>query len=106
MITIVDGAAGPLSRPLTEQRSAGCRVVHAHPRRLLYPDMHAFVDGRSRQHAIEPTLEMRKLGDVLSLPLPAARPTDARHVSDRIGAGEEIPIGQTAVHDAVESIAF
>src|SRR5579863_5562759 len=52
----------------------------------------------------EPALEMRKVGDVLTLALPWHHPGITRHVGNRIIAGEEWPVGEPLVHYAVQPI--
>ena len=48
------------ARALAEQHGAHGRVLHVDLRGLLDPHMHAAIDRRTRQHALEPALEIRK----------------------------------------------
>ncbi len=62
------------------------------------------LNGGPCQHRVEPAGEMRKIGEVLPVALPAPRPTDARHVGDRVAAREIIVVGEAHVHHAKQPI--
>src|SRR5262245_53239379 len=95
-----------LPGPLPKQGGAGRNIGHVHLRSLFYPDVHAFIDRRSCQHAIEPALDVRKSGDVLPLTLPAAGPADTGHIRDRIAPSKKVSISKPSVHNAIEAIAL
>src|SRR5512133_1252609 len=63
-------------------------------------------DRRARTDGFEPTLEMRKIGDVLPLPLVRHDPGIDRHVGNGIVTGDERAIRQSLVQHAVEPVDF
>src|SRR5205823_5964352 len=75
-------------------------------RRVGDADIESALGRRPRLDRLLPALEVGEFLDVLSLALPAQRPSDTRHVGDRIFAGQEIAVGQTPVHHAIEAIDF
>src|SRR5581483_7554969 len=94
------------ARALIEQNGPHLGVLHVHLARRLHVHVHATIDGRPRQHGVQPALEVRKFGDVLLLPFPTAGPADASDVGNGVGTGEKFAVGKTPVHDAVEAVAF
>src|SRR5216684_4050098 len=62
--------------------------------------------GRPLADGLEPALEMRKVVDVLALVLVPHHPGIARHIRDRITAGDELAILETLVEHAVEPVGF
>ena len=73
-------------------------------RAKLRRDGDSLLHSRPRQHLIEPTRKMGKLGKSLPLPLPSPRPTDAGHIGDRIRSSEKFVMFKSFVHDAIEAI--
>src|SRR2546426_12194694 len=61
-------------------------------------------DCGARADCFEPALEMREIFELLTLALVGHDPGIARHVGDRIIAGEERAIGELLVEHAVESV--
>ena len=92
------------SRALAEQHGAHGGVRHIDPARLLDPHMHAAQHRGARTHALEPALEMRERFELAALPLGQSHPSDARHIGDRIGASEKVPVFQPRVHHAVDAV--
>src|SRR3984957_6775266 len=62
--------------------------------------------GRPLADGLKPALEMRKVVDVLALVLVRHHPGIARHVRDRIIAGDEFAIGEPLVEHAIETIGL
>src|SRR6266436_5218403 len=62
--------------------------------------------GRPLADGLEPALEMRKVVDVLALVLVPHHPGIARHIRDRIIAGDELAILQAFVEHAVEPVGL
>ena len=59
---------------------------------------------RTRGHTFEPSFEIGKIVDVLTLPLPIARPSPRGHVRNRIIAGEIITAHKLLIHYAVKPV--
>src|SRR3954449_623838 len=55
---------------------------------------------------LEPALQMREVVDVLALVLVRHDPGIARHVGDRVIAGDELAVGQALVEDTVEPVGL
>ncbi len=91
---------------LLEQRGPNFRIADVDMPGRFDAQGKAALDRGTLTHGREPSLEMRELFDVLPLQLPPAHPADARHVGDRISAGQEFMLAQAPVHDAVKAVAF
>src|SRR5271166_3026860 len=85
----------PSPRPLPEQNLARL-LVRLEVVLLAAGDVErkSALHGRTRRRRVEPAREMRELGDLLPVALPAPRPADAGDVGDRVGAGEKFSIGE------------
>ena len=70
------------ARALTEQHRTHGRIVNVHLTRLIDPQMHAALHRRPGAHPVQPTLKMRKLGQIAAAALRVPHPTDAGHVGD------------------------
>src|SRR5580704_4275743 len=81
-------------RRLAEQRGPHLRIADVDVAGGLDAQRKAALDRGSLTQGPEPALQMRELLDVLPLQLPTAHPADARHVGDRIFAGEEFVLAQ------------
>ena len=57
-----------------------------------------------RPDRLEPALEVGEVLELLALPLVRHDPRIARHVGDRIVAGDEVAVGQPLVEHAVEAV--
>src|SRR5262245_64239974 len=77
-----------------------------HVDRLSVGDSHPkpALGGRARLDRFLPALKIWKFLDVLALALPAQGPSNAGDVGDRIFAGQELAIGETVVHHAIEPV--
>src|SRR6266446_779049 len=99
------GGALDRGRGLAEQDgallgSADAALVRVDRLRLVVGAHHR----RPRADRLEPALEMRKIPELLALPLVGHDPGIARHVGDRIVAGDEGAIGKPPVEHAVEPV--
>src|ERR1700682_3139139 len=62
--------------------------------------------GRPLADSLEPALEMRKVVNVLALVLVPHHPGIARHIRERIIAGDELAIPETLVEHAIEPVGL
>lgn len=62
--------------------------------------------GRAPAHRFEPAPEIGKIFELLAQTLVRHDPGIARHVSDRIGAGDEFAIAQPLVRHGIETIGL
>src|SRR5450756_2535873 len=72
---------------------------------LLGPGIGAH-GGGALADGFQPALQMREVVDVLALVLVRHHPGIARHVGDRIVAGDEFAVGETLVEHAVEPVGL
>src|SRR5579883_2687213 len=58
----------------------------------------------ARLDGLEPALQMGEILELLALPLIGNDPGIARHIGDRIGAGDEVAVGEALVEHAIEAV--
>src|SRR5690606_28022207 len=92
------------ARFLAEQVALRGLVGSDIQRLALGLDRKPALDARTCLHARDPGFQMRKLLDVLALAFPATRPSDAGDVRDGKIAREIVPVDETLVHDAVQTV--
>ena len=76
------------SRALTEQHPTDFRIAHINRGCRFDADRESTLDRRPRADRFEPALEVRKLREVLALPLGQAHQANAGDVGDRIASGQ------------------
>src|SRR5262249_13974055 len=69
-------------RALPKEDRTDLRIAHVDRRRRRDPDRKGALDRIARANGFEPALDMRKLRQVLALPLRKPHPADASHIGD------------------------
>jgi DNA-binding Lrp family transcriptional regulator len=92
-------------RRLPEQNPAR-RIGHGGLRVDLLGERIGALHRRAGADCLEPALEIGKIRELLALPLMRHDPGIARHVGDRIGAGDERAIREPLVEDCIEAVCF
>src|SRR5262245_13884258 len=72
---------------LVEEHRLDLRILHVDALTQFEAKLHAALDGRAAFNGFKPTFQIRKLLDVLSLPLPEIGPAETCHIGDRIFSG-------------------